>query len=75
MSRRVLEDVFDLEPRAADGRQLELFYTFLDQILIRAGEKRSIAGSDTVALQATDFIQSGKKECRSHLHALAARTA
>ena len=75
LSRRVLEDAFELEPRASDARQLELFYTFLTHILARAGSKRSIAGSDTVALQSTDFIPSGKKGNRSSLHALAGRVA
>ncbi|WP_343656117.1 hypothetical protein [Paraburkholderia caribensis] len=73
LSRRVLEDVFDLEPRASDARQLELFYTFLTRIVARASGKRSIAGSDTVALQSTDFIASGKMENRSTLHAYAGR--
>ncbi|XUW92264.1 hypothetical protein OH764_20815 [Burkholderia sp. M6-3] len=71
MSRRVLENVFDLEPGASDARQLELFYTCLKRILVQATSKRPIAGSDTVALQSTDFIASGKNENRSSLHALA----
>jgi hypothetical protein len=75
MSRRVLEDVFGLELRASDARQLELFYTFLKRILSGAGGRRSIAGSDTVALPSADFIQSSRKESRSNLHALAARMA
>lgn len=69
--RHVLEDVFGLEPRASDARQLELFYKFLKRILVRASKRRSIASSDTVALQATDFIPPGKKESRPNLHAIA----
>jgi hypothetical protein len=65
VSRRVLEDVFDLESRASDARQLELFYTFLDRILVPAGRKRLIASSGTVALQATDFMPRDKKESGS----------
>jgi hypothetical protein len=75
VSRRVLENVFDLEPGASDARQLELFYTFLKRILARSESKRPIAGSDTVALQSTDFIASSKNENRSSLHALAERGA
>lgn len=71
VSRRVLEDVFDLEPRASDARQLELFYRFLKRILVRASKKRSIASSDTVALQVTDFTAPRKKENRSNVHAIA----
>jgi hypothetical protein len=55
LSRRVLESAFNLEPRASDARQLQLFYQFLNRILIRATAKRLIAGSDTLPLQATDF--------------------
>jgi len=55
LARRVLESAFNLEPRASDARQLQLFYQFLNRILIRATAKRLIAGSDTLPLQATDF--------------------
>jgi hypothetical protein len=75
VTRRVLEDVFDLEPRASDARQLELFYQFLERILVRAGSRRSIASSDTVALQTNDFIPLRKKESRSDLHAIARTSA
>ena len=71
MSRRVLENVFDLEPRASDARQLELFYEFLERILVRASKRRSIASSDTVALHATDFIPPSKKESGSNLYVIA----
>jgi len=71
VSRRVLEDVFDLESPASDATQLELFYTFLERILVLAGKKRSIARSGTVALQATDFIPRDKKESGSNLQASA----
>lgn len=75
VSRRVLEDVFDLESRATDARQLELFYGFLERILVRASNKRSIAGSDTVALLATDFIASSRNESESSQDAIAQRAA
>lgn len=65
VSRRVLEHVFDLEPKATDARQLELFYKCLKRILTRAGIKRSVAGLDTVALQATDFIVPGRSDSSS----------
>ncbi|CAE6763261.1 hypothetical protein [Paraburkholderia haematera] len=68
VSRRVLEDVFDLERRASDAKQLELFYQCLERVLVRASKKRSIASSDTVALQTTDFIPSGNRDSRSDLH-------
>ncbi len=71
VSRRVLEDVFDLEQRASDARQLELFYKFLNRILVRASKKCSIPRSDTVALRATDFIPPNEKESSSNLHAIA----
>ena len=70
-SRHVLEDAFDLEPRASDARQLELFYKFLKCILVQASKRCSIPRSDTVALQATDFIPPSKKESRSNLSAIA----
>jgi hypothetical protein len=73
MSRRVLEDVFHLEHRASDAKLLELFNTFLERILARASSKRPIAGSDTAALQSTDFITSSKKENQSSLHARTGR--
>lgn len=55
LSRAVLEEVFDLERRASDARQLELFYLSLNHILARASAKRSIASSDTVPLRTSDF--------------------
>jgi hypothetical protein len=70
LSRRVLENVFDLEPRASDARQLQLFYQFLNRILTRATAKRSIAGSDTLQLQATDFSPLRTEESRSNRHAV-----
>ncbi len=75
VSRRVLEEVFDLEARASDARQLELFYKFLNRILVRASEKRSIASSDTVALQVTDFTAPSKEESRSNVPAIAGSLA
>lgn len=71
LSRRVLEDVFDLESRASDARQLELFYTVQERILALASKKRSIASSGTVALQATDFIPHDKKQSGSNAQASA----
>ncbi|WP_322049509.1 hypothetical protein [Paraburkholderia sp. J67] len=59
LSRRVLEVAFELERLATDARQLEHFYSCLDRILARASMKRPIAGSDTVALLATDFPSAG----------------
>lgn len=75
VSRRVLEEVFDLEPRASDAKQLELFYQSLARVLVRASMKRSIAGSDTLALQATDFVPSSKTDSRSDLHSIARHAA
>jgi hypothetical protein len=60
LSRRVLEDVFELERKASDARQLELFYSCLTHILAKASTKRSICSPDTVPLQASDFILSDK---------------
>lgn len=60
VSRRVLEEVFGLERKASDARQLEVFYLNLPDILSRSRDKRSIAGSDTVALLAADFPSAGK---------------
>jgi hypothetical protein len=74
VSRRVLEEVFDLEPRASDAKQLELFYEFRERILVRASKKRSTAGSDTLALHASDFIRSSKLDSQSDLHVNARRT-
>lgn len=75
VSRRVLEEVFDLEPRASDGRQLELFYMFLNRILVRTSMKCSIAGSATVPIQATDFFPPSKEESKSNRHTLAPSAA
>ena len=55
VSRVLLEEVFEVERRASDARQLEVFYTYLNRILLRASAKRSIAGSDTLQLKSTDF--------------------
>lgn len=62
LSRRVLEEVFDLERGASDARQLERFYLNLNRIVAQASTKRSIAGSDTVPLQATDFTSTSKEQ-------------
>ncbi|WP_175151441.1 hypothetical protein [Paraburkholderia ultramafica] len=64
LSRRVLEDVFDLERKASDARQLELFYSCLKHILAKASTKRSISSPDTVALQASDFISSTSSQAQ-----------
>lgn len=74
VSRRVLEEVFGLERKAADARQLEVFYARLDDILSHAREKRSIAGPDTVALELADFPMGNKAARRSDLHTTARRT-
>ncbi|MFM0213587.1 hypothetical protein PQQ96_40080 [Paraburkholderia sediminicola] len=71
VTRRVLEEVFDLEPAASDARQLEHFYVYLNRILARANKKRSIASSDTVPLQASDFTSASKEQRGSSLHAVA----
>jgi hypothetical protein len=70
ISRRVLEDVFNLEPAVSDARQLEHFYSCLHHILARARMKRSVAGSDTVALLAIDFDSTSKEQRRSTRHAV-----
>jgi hypothetical protein len=75
VSRRVLEDVFDLEPRASDARELQLFYLFLDRILTRATVKRSIAGSDTLQLQVTDFSPLRREKSRPDRYAAAQAAA
>lgn len=69
ISRRVLEDVFELERKTSDARQLELFYSCLSRILTKAGTKRSIASRDTVALHASDFISSSRSQDRWEQHA------
>ncbi|MFM0054868.1 hypothetical protein PQR64_04540 [Paraburkholderia phytofirmans] len=72
VSRRALEAVFDLEPRASDAKQLQHFYSHLTRILARAGEKRSFCGSDTVPLQAADFTSTSSRETfASSRHAMA----
>jgi hypothetical protein len=71
VSRRVLEDVFDLEPRASDAKQLQHFYSHLTRILARAGAKRSFSGPDTVPLQAADFISTSREQFTSSRHAVA----
>jgi hypothetical protein len=73
VSRRVLEDAFDLVPKASDARQLEHFYLYLDRILDRAGTKRAKASSDTIALQTSDFISASKERYASDRHASAGR--
>ncbi|KAA1013676.1 hypothetical protein FVF58_08010 [Paraburkholderia panacisoli] len=75
LTRRVLEDVFDLEPAASDARQLERFYLYLNRILAQAGTKRSIASLDTVPLQATDFTSTSKEQRESGRHAMARSAA
>lgn len=75
VSRRVLEDVFDLEPAASDARQLEHFYVYLNRILAQASLKRSIASSDTVSLQASDFTSTSKERRGSSRHAVARSAA
>jgi hypothetical protein len=55
LSRRVLEEVFELERKTSDARQLELFYLCVDRILAKACAKRPVASRDTVALQVADF--------------------
>ncbi|MBC8746741.1 hypothetical protein OKW43_003303 [Paraburkholderia sp. WC7.3g] len=62
VSRRVLEDVFELERRSSDARQLEFFYVHEQRILARASAKRSTACSATVSLQAADFGVSNDRE-------------
>lgn len=46
LSRGVLEQVFELERRASDSRQLEVFYIYLNRIIAMASAKRSIASAD-----------------------------
>jgi len=75
VSRRALEDVFDLEPRASDAKQLQHFYSHLTRILARAGEKRSVCGSDTVPLQAADFTSTSRNSFTSSRHAMARSAA
>ncbi|MDE1179317.1 MAG: hypothetical protein PW947_02285 [Paraburkholderia sp.] len=58
--RRVLELAFELEPRASDARQLQLFYLCCERIMVRARTRRSTAGSDTVPLLVSDFIASDR---------------
>jgi hypothetical protein len=72
--RRVLEEAFQLEPKASDARQLEIFYLSLERLLTRARIKRSIAGSDTVPLLAADFTLIEKELTHSNWPT-AARTA
>jgi hypothetical protein len=62
LPRRTLEDVFELERNATDARQLEHFYHCLERILTRAGTKRLVASSDTLALRTTDFFPSSRTE-------------
>jgi hypothetical protein len=70
LSRRVLENAFDLEPRASDARQLEHFYLHLNRILAQAGTKCSIVSPTTVPLQATDFASTSKEQRRSNRHVM-----
>jgi hypothetical protein len=69
ISRRVLEEVFELERKAHDARQLELFYACVGRILAKADAKRSVASRDTVALQIGDFISSSRGLDRWEQHA------
>lgn len=62
VSRRVLEEMFELERNASDARQLEFFYAHEQRILARASAKRSMASSATVSLLATDFGASNDRE-------------
>jgi hypothetical protein len=62
LSRGLLEDAFDLERRATDARQLEVFYLHLDRILLRAGAKHATARAATVALKASDFAAQSERE-------------
>ncbi|MBB5426590.1 hypothetical protein F0160_03685 [Paraburkholderia sp. JPY303] len=62
VSRRVLEDVFELERKASDARQLEFFYVHEQRILARASAKRATASSTTVSLQPADFGVSNDSE-------------
>ena len=71
LSRRVLEEMFDLERGASDARQLEHFYSYLNRILARATIKRSVAGSDTVPLHATDFTSTSRERYGSSGHDVA----
>ncbi|MFP3566214.1 hypothetical protein [Paraburkholderia sp. SIMBA_030] len=73
VSRRVLEDVFDLEAAASDARQLEHFYLYLNRMLAQAGTKRSSSG--TVPLQATDFTSTSKEQRGSNRHVVAQSAA
>lgn len=74
ISRRVLEDVFELERKTSDARQLELFYSCLSRILAKASAKRSTASRDTVALQTSDFVSSAQSRDRWEGHAGARST-
>jgi hypothetical protein len=71
ISRRVLEEVFELERHTTDARQLELFYACVSRILAKATAKRSIASRDTLALQISDFIASSREQGRWESHASA----
>jgi hypothetical protein len=73
MSRRVLEEVFGLERKASDARQLEVFYARLPEILSHARDKRAIAGPDTVALLSADFPSCSKTSRSAHPDAYARR--
>jgi hypothetical protein len=75
VSRRVLEEVFELAPRASDAKQLQHFYLCLTRILARAGTKRAFAGQDTLSLQATDFISTSKEPFASARQVMAHRAA
>jgi hypothetical protein len=60
ISRRVLEEVFELEQNTSDARQLDVFYSSVSRILAKAAAKRSTANRDTVALQTSDFISPAR---------------
>ncbi|WP_322015437.1 hypothetical protein [Paraburkholderia sp. J12] len=69
VSRRVLEEVFGIERKASDARQLEVFYAVFAEILSQARDKRSIAGSDTVALVPADFLTRDRTARAAHADA------
>lgn len=75
VSRRALEDVFELERDASDAKQLEHFYLCLTRILARASAKRSISGPDTIPLQAADFTSARQEQFTSSRHAMSRSAA
>jgi hypothetical protein len=72
ISRRVLEDVFNLELKASDAKELERFYASLNRILEEASKKRSTSTSGTVALfQPTGLIPASKEKGKWSVPAIA----